>query len=100
MNLKRATWNHMFVGERHGKTRKAIYRRNRYSLSAPCAQSLLAAAVDRARREGFADDGTIWIQPGLDQRQSGISQRLGKFRGDCRAVAGAARHRRNRALFS
>ena len=44
--------------------------------------------------------GQIRIQPGLDQRQSGISQRLGEFRSDCRAIASEARHRRNRALFS
>jgi hypothetical protein len=35
---------------------------NRYSLP-----ELIGLA-----ERGLADDGTIWIQPGLDQRQSGI----------------------------
>ena len=55
---------------------------------------------DRACRTGMADVGKIRLQPGLDQRQSGISQRIGKLGGDRSTLAGQAWDRRYRSLLS
>ena len=55
------------------KQAKKFSRRNRHSLSASCPQSLLVAGVDRARRDGLADDGKfgfsqVWTNDNLEYR--------------------------------